>query len=415
MRELYPGLTRHVVFARSVRFLGLSLLFLTGCAVEQQSLRVESPYVDPRTLRVGEILHLATGRLLAESEALDYLCRFPVVYVGEAHDNAEAHAVQLTVLKAMEACFPDQVALGLEMLQRPFQADVDAFVRGEMSERDFQRVWQKSWGDISYYRELLHFAREKRIPLLALNASAATQKAVRERPPSAMMPDAARGVPEIDAQDPYHRAYVEAMFGGHAKGVSADAFYRVQLLWDETMAATAAEYLNSPAGRGRRLLVLAGGNHVRYGFGIPRRLFRRLPLPFVIVEPYVHGAGVEVPKNRLMEVDVPALPLRPADIYWSVRYRNLKDEQVKLGILIEDIGGTGVRVTGVLPGGPGHVAGLLPGDLIVSVDGTEVNAASDLIYEVSRHKRGEKGTIDVLREGTRVPLAVTYDVVTHGK
>lgn len=415
MRELYPVLSRRVVFARSVRLLGLSLLFLAGCAAKQQGLRVESPYVDPRTLRVGEILHLATGRLLAESEALDYLCRFPVVYVGEAHDNAEAHAVQLTVLKAMEACFPGQVALGLEMLERPFQADADAFVGGEMSERDFRRVWQKSWGDISYYRELLHFAREKRIPLLALNASAAMRKAVREQAPSAMTPDAARDVPETDARDPYYRAYVEAMFRGHAKGVSADAFYRVQLLWDETMAETAAEYLKSPAGRGRRLLVLAGGNHVRYGFGIPRRQFRRVPLPFVIVEPYVHGVGVEVPKDRLMEVDAPALPLRPADIYWSVRYRDLKDEQVRLGIAIEDVGGTGVRVARVLPDGPGHGAGLLAGDLIVSVDGTEVNEASDLIYEVSRHKRGEKGTIEVLREGTRVPLAVTYDVVTHGK
>ena len=396
-------------------YLGLALLFLAGCAATQPSLDVESPYVDPRTLRVGEILHLATGRLLAESEALDYLCRFPVVYVGEAHDNVEAHAVQLTVLKAMEACFPGQLALGLEMLQRPFQADADAFVRGEMSERDFERVWQKSWGDISYYRELLHFAREKRIPLLALNASAAARKAVREQPPAAMTPDAARDVPEIDAQDPYHRAYVQTMVGGHAKGVSADAFYRVQLLWDETMAETAAEYLKSPAGRGRRLLVLAGSNHVRYGFGIPRRLFRRVPLPFVIVEPYVHGAGVEVPKDRLMDVDVPALPLRPADLYWSVRYRDLKGEQVKLGILVEDAGGAGVRVTGVLPGGPGHAAGLRAGDVIVTVDGTEVTAAADLIHEVGRHKRGETGTIEVLRGGARVPLAVTYDVLTHGK
>jgi membrane-associated protease RseP (regulator of RpoE activity) len=205
------------------------------------------------------------------------------------------------------------------------------------------------------------------------------------------------------------------MGAGHARGVGADAFYRVQLLWDETMAETAAEYLKSPAGRGRRLLVLAGSNHVRYGFGIPRRLFRRVPLPFVIVEPYVHGSGVEVPKDRLMEADVPALPLRPADLYWSVRYRDLKGEQVRLGILVEDGGGAGVRVSGVLPGGPGHAAGLVAGDLIVSVDGIEVNAAADLIHEVSRHKRGDKGTIEVLRGGTRVPLAVTYDVLTHGK
>jgi hypothetical protein len=58
-------------------YLGLALLLLTGCAATRPGLGVESPYVDPRTLQVGQVLHLATGRLLAESEALDYLCRFP--------------------------------------------------------------------------------------------------------------------------------------------------------------------------------------------------------------------------------------------------------------------------------------------------------------------------------------------------
>jgi uncharacterized iron-regulated protein len=395
--------------------LALALLALAGCAAGPRSPAVESPYADPRTLRIGDILHLATGRLLTEPEALDYLCRYPVVYVGEAHDNVEAHAVQLTVLKALEACFPGQVTLGLEMLERPFQADADAFVRGEMSERDFRRVWQKSWGDIAYYQDLLGFARDKRIPLLALNASAAARKAVREQPPAAMPPAAAREMPEMDAQDPYHRAFVQAMLGGHARGTSPEALYRVQVLWDETMAETAAEYLKSPAGRGRRLLVLAGSNHVRYGLGIPRRLFRRTPLPFVIVEPYVPGPGVEAAKGRPMEVDVPALPLRPADLYWTVRYRDLRGEQVRLGVLVEDAGGAGARVTGVVPGGPGQAAGLVAGDVIVSVDGIAVSTASDLVHEVGRHRRGEKGTIEVLRGGTRVPLAVTYDVLTHGR
>jgi uncharacterized iron-regulated protein len=399
---------------RSFSFLALPLVLLVGCAPTRQGVKVESPYVDPRTLRVGQILHVATGRLLAEPEALDYLCRFPVVYVGESHDNADDHAIQLTVLKAMDERFPDRVALGLEMLQRPFQADANAFVKGEMSERDFQRVWQKSWGDFSYYRDILMFARQKRIPLIALNTSAATRQAVREHAPSALTTGAARDLPAMDTQDPYYRAYIEAIFGGHAKGVrSVEAFYRVQLLWDETMAETAAEYLQSPAGSGRRLIIFAGASHVRYGFGIPRRLFRRVPLPFVIVEPYVNGSLVEVPKDKLLDVDTPVLPLRAADIYWSVRYRDLEDQQVKLGVLIEDSGG--VRVTGVLPGAPGHAAGLLIGDVIVSVDGVEVKEMSDLIYEVSRRRRGETGTIEVLRKGQRVSLAVTYDVIKHGQ
>jgi uncharacterized iron-regulated protein len=401
---------------RSFPGCALPLLLLVGCAAAPHSARVESPYVDPRTLRAGQILHLATGRLLTQTEALEYLCGFPIVYVGESHDNADDHAIQLTVLKAMEERFPDQIALGVEMLQRPFQADANAFVSGEMSESDFERVWRKSWGDFSDYRDILMFVRQKKIPLIALNASAATRKAVREHAPSAMTPDAAKDLPEMDTQDPYHRAYIEAIFGSHGRGVrSSDAFYRVQLLWDETMAQTAAEYLKSSAGHGRHLIVFAGANHVRYGFGIPRRLFRRLPLPFVIVEPYVNGSLVERPKDRLMDVDAPDLPFRAADLYWAVNYRDLKDQQVKLGIMIEDAAGSGVRVTGVLPGAPGDAAGLLTGDLILSVDGSTVKDASDLVSTVSRRKRGETGTIEVLRQGQRLSLGVTYDVVQHGK
>ncbi len=402
--------------SRSLVPLVLPLALLVGCAATPGGLRAESPYVDPRSLGLGQILHLATGRLLAEPEALDYVSRFPVVYVGEAHDSADDHAVQLTVLRAMQERFPGQVAVGLEMLQRPFQADANAFVRGEMSEKDFQRVWQKNWSDFFYYRDILRFVREKGIRLIALNAGSAARQAVRESPASALAPDTAKDLPEMDLRDPYHRAYAEAIFGGHMRGAKdPDAFYRVQVLWDEAMAQTAAEYLKSPDGQGRRLVVFAGGNHVRYGFGIPRRLFRRVPLPFVIVVPYVNPAIVEVPKEKQMDVEAPVLPLPPADIYWAVNYRDLRDQQVRLGILIEDSGGAGVRVTGVLPDGPGQGAGLLKGDLIVSLDGTPVKEVFDLTYQVGMHRPGEKGIIEVLRMGERVRLPVTYDAIKQGK
>jgi uncharacterized iron-regulated protein len=398
--------------ARSVLLVVLALIALVGCATSKESVSVESPYVDPRTLQVGQILHLATGRLLTESETFEYVSWFPVVYVGESHDSADDHAIELRVLKAVEERFPGQVALGVEMLERPFQPDANAFVRGEMSPKNFQRVWQRSWGDFSSYRDILLFVRDKKIPLVALNADQATRRAVRESPGT---PGAVKDLPEMDLRDPYHKAYVEAMLGGHTKEAKdPEAFYRIQVLWDETMAETAAEYLKSPEGKGRRLVVFAGSAHVRYGFGIPRRLFRRMALPFVIVEPHVKQAAVEVPKEKLMDVEVPSLPLRPADIYWSVGYRDVRDQQVRLGIMIEDAGGSGARVTGVLPGSPGQQAGLMKGDVVVSVDGIEVKETFDLVYQVGLHKPGDKGAIEVLRLGERVRLPVVYDVLRHG-
>jgi uncharacterized iron-regulated protein len=304
----------------------LIIFCLAGCMARAPAGDVASPYRDPMSLKKGDILHLGTGRLLAGAELLDYVSSFPVVFVGETHDSVDDHEVELAILRGLCERDPGRVALGLEMLPRSAQAGLDAYLRGEMAPDAFVRIWVEHWGHtFGYYREILQFAREHRIPVLALNADDDLKEAVRKGLPGGLDPETARRLPEMDSTDPYHRAMNQSIFQGHSMGHgNAEAFNRIQVLWDEAMADTAAQYLASPEGRGKHLLILAGGNHVRYGFGIPRRLFRRIPLPFVIVCPF----AVEIPdnkKDRLMNVELPDLPLKPADFLWAVGYRDLKD------------------------------------------------------------------------------------------
>ncbi len=398
-------------------FVALAGAALAGCAAHRGGLPVESPYRDLSTLEKGQIVHLATGRELTREELLDYLAAYPVVYVGETHDNVEDHRVELAILRGLHERFPGRVVLGLEMLRRPFQRGVDAFLRGEVDEKTFVRqTWSRSWGPRSwpYYRDILLFCRDNGIPVLALNAADDLKRAVRDQGLESLPPELAGRLPEMDVDDPYQRAFLEGIFGGHAKGAGRlDAFLRVQVLWEETMADTAARFLRSPEGRQKRLVVFAGGNHVRYGFGVPRRLFRRVPLPYVIVSPYT----VEIPEDRLdrlMDVEIPELPMRPADIYWAVGYEDLEDDRVMLGVGIERAEGGGARVTGVIPDSPAARAGLREGDVIVAVDGQPVEELFDLTFQVGQHKPGDAGTVEVLREGTRLVLDVVYDVVRHG-
>ncbi len=304
----------------------LLLALLAGCAAPQILPNTESPYLDPYTLEKGQILHVSTGTIVSGPELLDHLGHFRVIYVGETHDSLDDHEVQLTVLEGLHEKSPGRLALGLEMLPRNAQPDLDAYMRGEKDEDSFKRVWTLHWGHtFPYYEQILGFARKHRIKVLALNADDDLKKAVREAPPDRIESDLAERLPEMDLNDPYHRAATEAVFEAHHMGPkSTEAFYRVQVLWDEAMAQTAADYLESPEGRQSRLLVLAGGNHVRYGYGIPRRLFRRVPLPFVIVLPF----ALEIPENkqdRLMDVEAPILPMPPADFLWAVGYRDLED------------------------------------------------------------------------------------------
>ncbi|MDF1554000.1 MAG: PDZ domain-containing protein, partial [Deferrisomatales bacterium] len=162
-----------------------------------------------------------------------------------------------------------------------------------------------------------------------------------------------------------------------------------------------------------RLVIFAGGNHVRYGYGIPRRLFRRVPAPYVVVDPLTVDFPEEK-KDKLMDVELPTLPMRAADIYWAVGYEDLDDQQVMLGVQIEDAEGGGVRVKGVIPESPAAGAGVLENDVIVGVDGEPVKEMFDLTYQVGLHKPGDVGPVEVLRGGEKVTLEVTYDVVKHG-
>jgi len=302
------------------------LALLTGCAAHGTHLNVESPYKDLATLQKGEILHLATGQIVSEPQLLEYLCRYRVIYVGETHDSLDDHGVQSTVFKGLQERSPGNLALGLEMLPRDTQADLDAYIRGELDQEAFRRLWILHWGHtFPYYEEILGYAREHGIKVLALNTEDDLKKAVREKPVEEIESDLAGRLPEMDLNDPHHRAAIEAIFEAHQMGSrDTEAFYRVQVLWDEAMAQTAVEYLESPEGQGKQLVIFAGGHHVRYGYGIPRRLFRRVPVPFVIVLPL----AVEIPENkqdRMMDVEAPALPMPPGDFLWAVGYTDLED------------------------------------------------------------------------------------------
>ena len=83
---------------KTVATLCLSLLLMANpaCAHSQEA---ASPYRDLRAVPVGTIVHLRTGLDVDWSTLIDHLSRVSVVYVGEVHDNPDAHRVEAEVLR----------------------------------------------------------------------------------------------------------------------------------------------------------------------------------------------------------------------------------------------------------------------------------------------------------------------------
>lgn len=239
-----------------------------------------------------------------------------VVYLGEKHDSAEDHAAQLDIIQALHAEDPN-LAIGMEMFQRPFQPVLDRYLAGEITEAELvaQTEYEQRWGfPWELYAPIVHFAKDQGIPLLALNAPAEVTRQVAREGLESLQEQDFRYIPpleDIDTSSEDYQAFVMAAFGAHGShgNFNFDNFFAAQVVWDETMAATVAEFKqDSPQ---TRVVVLAGGGHVMYGYGIPSRVARRLTdieQTMVLLNPTPAAAEDAAIADVLWFSDVPTRP-----------------------------------------------------------------------------------------------------------
>jgi serine protease Do len=70
----------------------------------------------------------------------------------------------------------------------------------------------------------------------------------------------------------------------------------------------------------------------------------------------------------------------------------------------------GAIVSGTVPGGPSAKAGLLPGDVVVSVNGVNIKTSTELTREVAKAGPGDALKLDVIREGKHRPIEIRSGV-----
>lgn len=225
----------------------------------------------------------SSDQALPMQQVLDDLAQARVVYLGESHDSPEDHAAQLEIIQALHQQNPN-LAIALEMFQRPFQPVMDQYLAGEIDEAELRdrTEYDERWGfPWEYYAPILRYARAHQLPVLALNVPTEVTRQVAAAGLESLSEGDRQSIPpfaEIDTSNTDYRQFLFEIYKNfhqaHGSSTGFERFFLAQVLWDETMAAGVFDFLtDNPEAQ---VVVLAGQGHVVYGYGIPSRVERRL-------------------------------------------------------------------------------------------------------------------------------------------
>ncbi len=235
-----------------------------------------------------------------------------IVYLGEIHDREADRQQQLKIISALFKYQP-QVAIGMEMFQRPAQPILDRYLAGKITaqelreQTEFDRRWGYKWES---YELILSFAKANNLPVIALNTPTEITRKVAKQGLESLTGLDLQYIPpiaEIDRTNLKYRETILASYQEHmgivgSASKSFDRFYNAQLLWDETMADRIANFATQQPNY--QIIVLAGQSHIIYGHGIPDRVYRRL------------GAKT-TQKTVLLSYDGDREQEQPADFFWN--------------------------------------------------------------------------------------------------
>ena len=175
--------------------------------------------------------------------------------------------------------------------------------------------------------------------------------------------------------DESYKKRLKAVYEDHPGELTFENFYQSQILWDETMAHSAARFLKEHPDY--QLIVLAGVEHIMYGSGIPSRIHRLIGRDYVTL---INGS---------FDRDIGTYVLFP---------KPLKPPfTAKLGVIIKESDGR-VQVSAFSPDSVALQSGLKEGDIITSVDGWKIQTINDIKIALVNKEPGQTIKVNVIRK-----------------
>ncbi len=281
-------------------FVGIFIFVAAGCtSVPRGPTHISDVGVSVRTDL--EIIEPATNRHISWVEFLVKIDGVDIVLLGEQHDHAVGHAVQLAVVEDVMDAYPHSV-LALEMLERDEQLRVDDYMEGFIDAKTFASITQsKNWGGSggweAWYQPIIDAAKERGGSVVAANAPRRYVRLARldgyERIDE--LPKERRAFidyPEELSSGRYRQRFWE--FSSHGDGedvVEVDVntidpddpmlpTFKSMQSRDATMAQS---IVNANPSNSHKVILLVGQFHVEYDGGIVQELRNRMPGAKVLV------------------------------------------------------------------------------------------------------------------------------------
>ena len=378
------------------------VLFLLACPVVAEDL-LRLPIGDPARsgrevpLVLDAVTDAHTGDLLTPAELPARLAGVDILLVGESHTSVDFHRVQYRVLDELSRA-GRKVMIGLEMFPYTYQEHLDNWVSGHYSEEGVLELgdWYGAWGyHWDYYRDLFVLARDRGMPMFAINTPREVVSAVREKGFQDLTEEEAAHIPsEIDTESEEHLRLFKAYFDEddpiHAQ-MSEDAWMsmlRAQCTWDATMGFNSVKAFEKHREEGAILVVLAGSGHVSYGLGIERQAAQWFDGEVASLIPVSvrDGDGEPVASVQASYADfLWGLPQDTGPIYPSlgISTRKNDDDRRELIYVAEDT--------------PAERAGFQVGDLLVAADGVAIDSKGAFSRLMATKRWGDTISVTVER------------------
>ncbi len=314
-----------------------------------------------------------------------------VLFIGEYHDNYAHHINQKNIIqKLYEKGLP--IAIGMEMFQKPFQYILEAYISGEIDEKTMLKKSEyfSRWGyDYKLYQPIMIYAKKHHIPIIALNLEKEITKKISKYGLNSLTHEEKNKIPKsLDFSDKAYKQRLVKVFNApeHLAAMpkkyrpNPDFLYQSQILWDETMAETIANYLKKYPRT--IMIVLAGNGHLAYFSGIPDRVKRRLDIPMrVILQDSEKGKG---------KADQYLFPEAIMIVHTS-----------KLGVSLSP---KGLKVTEVMKDSLAEKMGIKEDDTIMAFSNTPISTLADLKLALYLYQSNKDCSITVKRGTKKVIL-----------